>query len=78
MEHKHEEAIVEFNRALEKDPKNVEFLQNRAQCFFDMKQFEDSIKDLEIALSVNDCDPKVLYKLGLTYYAYGKYKKCIK
>jgi len=37
-----------------------------------------SADDLNAALKVNECDPQVLYKLGLTYFADKKYKKCIK
>ena len=40
--------------------------------------YEESAKDLDRALAQNPCDAQVLYKLGLTYYAHEKYKKCIK
>ena len=33
---------------------------------------------MDRALNQNQQDPQVLYKLGLTYYADQKYKKCIK
>jgi len=32
-----EEAIENFNMAIAKEPKNVEFLKNRSQCYYDMK-----------------------------------------
>lgn len=50
---------------------------NRAQCFYDLQQFTESIDDLLTALKVNENDPQVLYKLGLSYYAFQKFKKCI-
>lgn len=43
-----------------------------------MKNYESAIEDLQKALEVNKSDPMVLYKLGLTYYADQKYKKCTK
>jgi len=43
-----------------------------------MTQFTDSIDDLENALQFSPEDPKVLYKLGLAYYAHEKYKRAIK
>lgn len=43
--------------ALEKEPTNVDFLKNRAQCYFNMNQFEESIADLETALEYNPTDP---------------------
>lgn len=51
---------------------------NRAQCYYDLGQYVESITDLTDALKVNENDPQVLYKLGLAYYAFEKYKKCIK
>lgn len=39
--------------------------------------YTESINDLISALRVNENDPQVLYKLGLSYYAFEKYKKCI-
>jgi len=40
--------------------------------------YTESISDLSMALKVNENDPQVLYKLGLSFYAFNKYKKCIK
>lgn len=74
----HEEAITYFNQAITKDAENIHFLMNRAQCLYDMTQFTDAIEDLEQALKLAPEDPKVLYKLGLAYYAYEKYKRAIK
>ena len=66
----YDEAINEFNSAIEKKPRNVEFLKNRAQCFYDMGQYQSSIDDLETALEINDKDPQVLYKQGLSYFTF--------
>ena len=43
-----------------------------------MGNFQLSIDDLNAALAINDKEPQVLYKLGLSFYAYEKFKKCIK
>lgn len=51
---------------------------NRAQCYFDLRMHTEAIHDLTVALAINDSDPQVLYRLGLSYYSYEKYKKCIK
>lgn len=73
-------AIDNFTEAIKKDPKNVDCLKNRAQCYYDMKHYELAIKDLETALNINPKtpNPKILYRMGLTFYAFIKYKKCIK
>lgn len=41
-----EKAISYFKMALEKEPKNVDFLVNRALCYYDMQEYESSIDDL--------------------------------
>ena len=40
--------------------------------------YDDSSNDLIMAMKQSPQDPQILYKLGLTYYADTKYKKCIK
>ena len=39
-------AITAFNWAINKEPRNIEFLKNRAQCYFDMGQYQNCIEDL--------------------------------
>lgn len=64
--------------AIEKDGSNVQFLMNRAQLNYELNKYTESIEDLERALAIKDDNPKILYKLGLSYYAFEKYKRCIK
>lgn len=33
---------------------------------------------MEAAIKLNEHDPKVLFKMGLSYFTMGKYKKCLK
>ena len=75
---KYQQAIAEFNSAIEKEPDNVEFLKNRAQCYFNMERFDEATADLAKASNASPADSQILYKQGLTYFAYKKYKKCIK
>lgn len=37
-----------------------------------------AIEDLDRALTINAKDPQVLYKQGIAYFAFKKYKRCIK
>mmetsp|Transcript_12096 Transcript_12096/g.13616 ORF Transcript_12096/g.13616 Transcript_12096/m.13616 type:complete len:221 (+) Transcript_12096:178-840(+) len=67
-----------MDEAISKDETNVQFLMNRAQLHYELEQYTESILDLEGALAVDEHDPKILYKLGLSYYAFEKYKRCIK
>lgn len=45
-----DEAIDNFNKAINAKPNNVEFLKNRAQCYFDMNMYQAAIDDLDTAL----------------------------
>ncbi len=42
--------------------------------------YDEAIEDLQTALDAeeNENNPQLLYKLGLAYYAYEKYRRCIK
>ena len=75
----YEKAQENFDDAIEKTTDNkllIEFLKNRSQCYYDMGEYENSIQDLTQGLSFNNKDPQVLYKLGLTYFADKRFKKC--
>lgn len=44
--------------AIQRSPDNVEFLKNRAQCYYDMGEYELALQDLDYALTnVNPHDP---------------------
>lgn len=71
----YDQAFRYMDEAISKDGSNVQFLMNRAQCHFELQQYTESIQDLERALAVDEHDPKILYKLGLSYYAFDKFKR---
>ena len=73
----YQKAMGEFNQAIEKDPKNAEFLKDRAQCYFEIKRYDAAIYDLDTALAVSPEDSMIYYKKGITFFANEKYKKCI-
>lgn len=73
----YEKAIGSFKESIEKEPHNVDFLTNRALCYYDMGEYDLAIEDLQLALKQNESDPMVLYRLGSVYFANKKYKKCV-
>ena len=77
---KYDEALPSFNEALNTVEDNVQYYMNRADCFYRMAQYQDAIDDFNAALDINpeEDNPQVLYKMGLTYYAFGKYRRCVK
>ena len=57
----YDNAINAFNKAIEAEPRNVEFLKNRSLCYFDMGEYQNSIDDLQSALEINSKDAQLLY-----------------
>lgn len=57
----YEDAITFYCEAIEKEPTDVDFYCNRARCYYDMKDYEKSAKDLDEALNINDKNSKVHY-----------------
>lgn len=53
----YEESLENYQKALEKEPNNVEFLKNRAACYQDLKMYEEAANDLNRALAQNETDP---------------------
>ena len=82
----YEQAVYFYTEAINEERKhnnssyctNVDFLSNRARCYYDDTKYEEATEDLDEALKHDERDSKVHYQQGLTWYAFGKYKKCIK
>ena len=72
----YDKAIEHFTTAITKEPENLEYLQNRADCYIAMGDYESAIKDLRTGLQYNKNNPRVLFKLGSVYFAAKNYKKC--
>lgn len=39
MQKQYEEAMINFNEAINARPQKIDFLRNRARCYFDMGEF---------------------------------------
>jgi len=52
-----DKALEYYHDAVKGDDQNTEFLMHRAQCYFDLKEFEEAIKDLNQALVIREDDP---------------------
>lgn len=74
----YENALLSYDEAVKMDPSNTGFLMHRASCNYDQKSYQKSIVDLLLGLEKTPSDPKILYQLGLSYYADTQYKQCIK
>ena len=69
-----------MDQAIMIDAKRVDFLMNRSQTYFDQGNHDMAISDLSQALEIEgeEENPQLFYKLGLVYYDYGKFRRCIK
>jgi len=52
----YDDALDNYNQAITKAPTNVEFLKNRAATYYDLKNYDESAKDLDRALKQNEND----------------------
>lgn len=59
---KYNEALGEYQSALDIEGKNVDYLLHRAQCHYDMGNYDLANKDFELALTQDETDSLVHYK----------------
>lgn len=64
-------ALVHATKALEQAPRVPEFLETRGQILTDMKQWNQSIRDLEAALQQGYTSDDVHHTLAIAYEAVG-------
>ena len=74
----YEQAYDNYSSAIEKNPRNVEIRKHRAQCSYDQGLYDEAIKDLYTALQQDTKDAETMYRVGVTYYAHQRFKKCCK
>jgi tetratricopeptide (TPR) repeat protein len=61
---KYEEAIAQFNKALELDPNQTSSIAIRGRCYVKLNQYDRAIADLNTAIARN-------YDLAYSYYYRG-------
>ncbi|CCG23493.1 Ppt1 serine/threonine phosphatase [Candida orthopsilosis Co 90-125] len=74
-EHKFEEAIKSYTKAIELDPTNAVFYSNRAQVHIKMENYGLAIQDCDSALAVNPNFLKAYYRKGVAQMAILQHKK---
>ena len=66
-EERTDDAIADFQRTLETDPKHVIALQNLGNAFRQKRDWPNARKALERALALNPDDPETNYSVGMVY-----------
>ena len=72
------EAIVFFDRAIEKDAKNYNALYKRGECYFYLEQYKNAIIDFEQFYSNNEDEKQTLELIGDAYYYLKDYNQALK
>ena len=64
---KYDEAIHEYSKAIELDPKHVKAYVQRGHCHYQKRAYNDAIVDYKAALKLKPNDGGALFALGLAY-----------
>lgn len=76
---KYEEAIEEYSKLLEVDPQNKNFNStiygNRALCYQKLNKTMEALKDINIAISLNDKYYKAYMRRGTLYMSLKMYEE---
>lgn len=75
MKNRHSEAMIQFQKALEKDPNNLVAVFNLGIIYLEREEQELAMKQFEKALELKPDDYKSLCNLGGIYYKLGKIKE---
>ncbi len=66
-----EEAITYLNKAIEQDPKNVQFYSIKGSLFLQINEFEKAIAAFDEALAIDPNSAQTLYEKGRAYFNHG-------
>lgn len=76
-EGKMEEAIQEYSKAINKDPRNAAAYNNRGIVYDDLEQYEKAIEDYNKAIELDSNDALAYNNRGVAYDNLGQYEKAI-
>lgn len=76
-EGKMEEAIQEYSKAINKDPRNAAAYNNRGVVYDDLEQYERAIEDYDKAIELNPDYAIAYYNRGIAYQDLIQYEEAI-
>jgi tetratricopeptide (TPR) repeat protein len=71
----HENAIENYNRAIELNRDCAEAYYNRGVTYYDLNQPERTIKDFNVGIELNQNYAEAYWNRGIAYQKIGKYKE---
>lgn len=75
---KYQEAIVEYDKVLSKEPKNHIILAYKASALVGIKKYDEALKLLEDVLAIDPTYAEAVVRKGTVYFEMGKYQEAIK
>ncbi|MBA3012851.1 MAG: tetratricopeptide repeat protein [Desulfobacula sp.] len=63
----HDQAILEYKRGLEVEPKNINLLNSLGVCYGVIGEIEKARKEFEKAIAINPVEVMVIYNIGLIH-----------
>ncbi len=72
-----EEAIADYNRALEINPNLAAAYNNRANCYVNQGELVDALVDYDRALDLNPFHLRALINQGVTFRHLGMYREAL-
>lgn len=72
-----EEAIQEYSKAIDKDPRNAAAYNNRGIVYDDLEQYERAIEDYDKAIELDSNNVLAYNNRGVAYDNLGQYEKAI-
>ena len=73
----YQDAILDFNKALELDPKNYRVAYYRGVVRSVLKQFSEAIDDYTMSLDINPYQAYCLFRRGQAYFHIGDYPQAL-
>lgn len=77
LEGKFEQAISWLDRSIAKEPKNITYLECRAQCFHALKKYPQAIKDFTGCIALSQNNLYLHYDRGQAYSDMGSFDKAL-
>lgn len=76
-EGRNEDAIQEYSKAIEIDPRSAVAYNNRGVIYDDLKEYEKAVEDYDKAIELDQSYATAYYNRGIIYQNLGQYEKAI-
>ena len=75
--HKYNEAIIEYTKAININPKFADAYKNRGNVYLDKRDYKNALSDYKKAIEVRPNFPNAYYNIGVIYSRIGDYDQAI-